>query len=246
MSRYKLVAKQPTFIYRVTGLGYAAGYKIAQRVYKFGGQPYFRDVIDRSSAKPYFTDAFGAKWGKMVIHATAGSLTGMGEVVSNEFTRPYVLPRFLKVDHIRFDRFPQVLLPLDVLKIKMQTNPEAFRGRGIVKLISDEGIASLYKGWGWTMGRNAPGSFAVSEGRRLSFGTRILSNFRYFSCSEVPLSRRSTFSSFPTTRKLPGVKVSFILDQSAGDSVLIRFNRLFQTSLLLLPVPSPRSLSPHH
>jgi hypothetical protein len=37
-----------------------------------------------------------------------------------------------------------------VLKIKMQTNPEAFRGRGIVKLISDEGIASLYKGWGWT------------------------------------------------------------------------------------------------
>jgi hypothetical protein len=57
----------------------------------------------------------------------------------------------------------QVLLPLDVLKIKMQTNPEAFRGRGIVKLISDEGIASLYKGWGWTMGRNAPGSFAVSE-----------------------------------------------------------------------------------
>jgi hypothetical protein len=64
------------------GLGYAAGYKIAQRVYKFGGQPYFRDVIDRSSAKPYFTDAFGAKWGKMIIHATAGSLTGMGEVVS--------------------------------------------------------------------------------------------------------------------------------------------------------------------
>lgn len=119
------------------GLGYAAGYKIAQRVYKFGGQPYFRDVIDRSSAKPYFTDAFGAKWGKMVIHATAGSLTGMGEVV---------------------------LLPLDVLKIKMQTNPEAFRGRGIVKLISDEGIASLYKGWGWTMGRNAPGSFALFGG----------------------------------------------------------------------------------
>lgn len=64
------------------GLGYAAGYKIAQRVYKFGGQPYFRDVIDRSSLKPYFTQAFGDKWGKMVIHATAGSLTGMGEVVS--------------------------------------------------------------------------------------------------------------------------------------------------------------------
>lgn len=45
----------------------------------------------------------------------------------------------------------------------MQTNPEAFKGRGIVKLITEEGIGSLYKGWGWTMGRNAPGSFAVSS-----------------------------------------------------------------------------------
>lgn len=43
----------------------------------------------------------------------------------------------------------------------MQTNPEAFRGRGLLKLISDEGVGSLYRGWGWTMARNAPGSFAV-------------------------------------------------------------------------------------
>lgn len=117
------------------GLGYAAGYKVAQRVYKFGGQPYFRDVIDKSPAKAHFENAFGAKTGKMMIHATAGSLTGIGEVV---------------------------LLPLDVLKIKMQTNPDALRGRGLVKLVTEEGIASLYRGWGWTMARNAPGSFAVS------------------------------------------------------------------------------------
>lgn len=56
-----------------------------------------------------------------------------------------------------------VLLPLDVLKIKMQTNPDALKGRGIVKLLTEEGIAPLYRGWGWTMARNAPGSFAVSE-----------------------------------------------------------------------------------
>jgi hypothetical protein len=56
-----------------------------------------------------------------------------------------------------------VLLPLDVLKIKMQTNPDALRGRGFFKLITDEGIASLYRGWGWTMARNAPGSFAVGS-----------------------------------------------------------------------------------
>ena len=54
-----------------------------------------------------------------------------------------------------------VLLPLDVLKIKRQTNPDAFRGRGIFRIIKDEGFG-LYRGWGWTAARNAPGSFAVS------------------------------------------------------------------------------------
>jgi len=52
------------------------------------------------------------------------------------------------------------LLPLDVLKIKRQTNPEAFRGRGLFRIVRDEGFA-LYRGWEWTAARNAPGSFAV-------------------------------------------------------------------------------------
>jgi len=124
------------FLSLFPGLGYAAGYKIAQRVYKFGGQPYFRDLIDKNAGGS-FRETFGSKWGGMMMHATAGSLTGIGEVV---------------------------LLPLDVLKIKMQTNPDAVRGRGIVKLISDEGVGSLYRGWGWTMARNAPGSFALFGG----------------------------------------------------------------------------------
>ena len=68
------------------------------------------------------------------MHATAGSLIGIGEIV---------------------------LLPLDVLKIKRQTNPEAFRGRGVFRIVADEGIG-LYRGAGWTAARNAPGSFAVS------------------------------------------------------------------------------------
>ncbi len=55
-----------------------------------------------------------------------------------------------------------VLLPLDVLKIKRQTNPEAFRGRGVLRIVRDEGFG-LYRGWGWTAARNAPGSFAVSH-----------------------------------------------------------------------------------
>ncbi len=53
-----------------------------------------------------------------------------------------------------------VLLPLDALKIKRQVNPEAFRGRGVVRIFLEEGT-TLYRGWGWTIARNAPGSFAV-------------------------------------------------------------------------------------
>ncbi|KAF4578294.1 Mitochondrial GTP/GDP carrier protein 1 [Pleurotus pulmonarius] len=114
------------------GLGYAAGYKVAQRVYKFGGQPWFNDLINKHY-KTQFTNTFGERKGKMMMQATAGSLTGIGEVV---------------------------LLPLDALKIKRQVNPEAFRGRGFLRIFMEEGT-TLYRGWGWTMARNAPGSFAL-------------------------------------------------------------------------------------
>ncbi|KNZ71864.1 Putative mitochondrial carrier protein YHM1/SHM1 [Termitomyces sp. J132] len=114
------------------GLGYAAGYKVAQRVYKFGGQPWFNDIINKHY-KTNFTNTFGERKGKLMMQATAGSLTGIGEVV---------------------------LLPLDALKIKRQVNPEAFRGRGVVRIFLEEGT-TLYRGWGWTMARNAPGSFSL-------------------------------------------------------------------------------------
>lgn len=120
------------FLSLFPGLGYAAGYKVSQRIYKFGGQPWFNDIISRNY-KDNFTRLFGERKGKMLIQATAGSLTGIGEVV---------------------------LLPLDALKIKRQVNPEAFRGRGVVRIFMEEGT-TLYRGWGWTMARNAPGSFAL-------------------------------------------------------------------------------------
>lgn len=120
------------FLSLFPGLGYAAGYKVAQRIYKFGGQPWFNDIITRNY-KNGFTRAFGERNGKLMMQATAGSLTGIGEVV---------------------------LLPLDVLKIKRQTNPEAFRGRGFLRIFAEEG-KTLYRGWGWTMARNAPGSFSL-------------------------------------------------------------------------------------
>ena len=73
---------------------------------------------------------------KTVSIDTADSLIGIGEII---------------------------LLPLDVLKIKRQTNPEAFRGRGVIRIIADEGMG-LYRGAGWTAARNAPGSFALFGG----------------------------------------------------------------------------------
>ena len=99
---------------------------------KFGGQPFVNDALD-GRFKQQFINIFGAKNGQAMTHATAGSLIGIGEIV---------------------------LLPLDVLKIKRQTNPEAFRNRGFARIVRDEGWA-LYRGWNWTAARNAPGSFAV-------------------------------------------------------------------------------------
>ncbi|KAG9384728.1 Guanine nucleotide transporter [Pyrenophora tritici-repentis] len=123
------------FLSLFPGLGYAAAYKILQRVYKFGGQPFVRDYLAQHHGGS-FDRAFGKGNGKAIMHATAGSIIGIGEIV---------------------------LLPLDVLKIKRQTNPEAFRGRGLIRIISDEGFG-LYRGWGWTAARNAPGSFALFGG----------------------------------------------------------------------------------
>lgn len=118
------------------GLGYAAVYKVLQRVYKYGGQPFVNEFLNKHY-KADFDNAFGEKTGKALRSATAGSMIGIGEII---------------------------LLPLDVLKIKRQTNPESFRGRGFIKILKDEGIFNLYRGWGWTAARNAPGSFALFGG----------------------------------------------------------------------------------
>lgn len=123
------------FVSLFPGLGYAAGYKILQRIYKYSGQPIVKDYLSLHHGDK-FDRLFGKGTGKAMMYATAGSLVGIGEIV---------------------------LLPLDVLKIKRQTNPEAFRGRGLFKIIADEKF-NLYRGWGWTAARNAPGSFALFGG----------------------------------------------------------------------------------
>lgn len=110
------------------GFGYGAGYKVLQRTYKFGGQPFVKDWITRNF-KENFESAFGKRHGKTIMYATAGSIMGVGEIV---------------------------LLPLDVLKIKAQTAPETLKGRGVLQIVKEEGL-NLYKGGAWTAARNAPG-----------------------------------------------------------------------------------------
>ncbi|TFJ82755.1 hypothetical protein NSK_005948 [Nannochloropsis salina CCMP1776] len=117
------------------GVTFGAAYKVLQRAYKFGGQPFVRDFLTQHYQEN-FENAVGKKNGKTMIYATAGSIMGVGEIV---------------------------LLPLDVLKIKAQTNPEAFKGRGLFKIFAEEGWG-LYRGATWTAARNAPGSFALFGG----------------------------------------------------------------------------------
>lgn len=119
--------------------------KVLQRIYKYGGQPFVRDYLAANHGST-FDNAFGKGTGKAIMNATAGSIIGVGEIV---------------------------LLPLDVLKIKRQTNPEAFRGRGLFKIVKDEGFG-LYRGWGWTAARNAPGSFAVRSLHNRSPGLKLI------------------------------------------------------------------------
>lgn len=117
------------------GIGFGAVYKILQRVYKFGGQPLVKDRLTIAYGTE-FEQRFGRENGRTLLSASAGSMIGIGEVL---------------------------LLPLDALKVKAQTAPEQLKGRGVVDIFTKEGFG-LYRGAGWTVARNAPGSFALFGG----------------------------------------------------------------------------------
>ena len=102
-------------------------------------QPFVKENIKKNYGDS-FTSVFGKKTGATMISAVSGSIMGVGEIA---------------------------LLPLDVLKIKAQTNPESLAGKGVVSIFQQEGFA-LYRGWGWTAARNAPGSFSLFGGAALA------------------------------------------------------------------------------
>jgi hypothetical protein len=98
------------------GIGFGFVYKILQRMYKFGGQPYMYEYLSthHSATIP----------NKSTRQAVAGSILGVGEVV---------------------------LLPLDILKIKAQTNPKVLAGRSVASLVrtgnhqlSSKGVSTFF------------------------------------------------------------------------------------------------------
>lgn len=108
------------------GFSVGAAYKISQRAYVWGGQPFVKELLK----KQYKVHG---RSGKTACDALAGAMMGMGEVA---------------------------LLPLGVLKIKAQTNPE-YRAQGMMRLLQEQSFRTLYAGWQWTIARNVPGSFAL-------------------------------------------------------------------------------------
>ena len=72
------------FLSLFPGLGYAAGYKVSQRIYKFGGQPWFNDLI-KKNYKDNFTNVFGERNGKLMMQATAGRCVRLAPIPSFSF-----------------------------------------------------------------------------------------------------------------------------------------------------------------
>ncbi len=124
---------QKQFFSLYPGLTFAVTYKIAQRIYKFGGQPFIRDLLYGSSFHANLRTRFSEKRSRVILDATAGVLVGVGEVM---------------------------LLPMDIMKIKAQTNPEAIANRSMFKIIAQE-RGKLFAGASWTLMRNIPGSLAL-------------------------------------------------------------------------------------
>jgi len=128
------------------GLGFAMPYKISQITYKFGGQSLVCDRM-RESLGPQLTAAFGKNTGTDLLNACSGGIVGAGEVI---------------------------ILPLDILRIKAQTNPQALKD-GLALNINT--LAGLYRGWEFTASRNMLGYFTLFGTNSVVY-TRILGKER--------------------------------------------------------------------
>lgn len=123
-------SKEPSLLKRYvslySGVSWAMLYKIMQRGYKLGGQSQVHHYL-KDHHDEHFENLFGSNKNYM-MHLFSGSLLGAGEVV---------------------------LLPLDALKIKYQTNKATYQNANILEIMRAE---NLYKGLSFTITRNVIGS----------------------------------------------------------------------------------------
>jgi hypothetical protein len=112
-------------------------YKVLQFTYKFSFQPEVAKFIKKSETDKFASKILPTSLVNPFVQAIAGAITGAFEVI---------------------------FLPLDMVKIKKQNNPE-LKKTSSVRIISQEyksnGLQGLYKSAGITIARNIPGSAAL-------------------------------------------------------------------------------------
>eukprot|EP01066_Platyproteum_vivax_P015289 Platyproteum_vivax@DN6775_c0_g1_i1.p1 len=123
------------------GFFIAAAYKISQRSFQFGGQPYFKDFLHTGGLQDTMLKNYGPVWGKVWLSATAGALIGVGEII---------------------------FVPINLLKIKCQTEPSAMGGKTALQNLCSHSVPELFRGGLWATTRNVPGAFALFGTAELS------------------------------------------------------------------------------
>ena len=130
-------ASKSSFRKRVGGLypgaNVATGYTVCSRAYKFGTQPILKGVLEEKCGSQFRT-RFDRSNAEIMLNGAAGSLCGVGEVV---------------------------FLPLDTIKVKSQLQCDDLKKKSLSRVFLEAGPAKLYRGVGWAVARNAPGSFVL-------------------------------------------------------------------------------------
>ncbi|TPX62239.1 hypothetical protein CcCBS67573_g08848 [Chytriomyces confervae] len=167
---FKDAANQSTFVkYKslFPGVGFAAGYKVMQRMYKFSGQRYVRDYL-QNNHQSSFKSMFGDNW-KTMMHATAGR--GATWTAARNAPGSFALfggSAFVKEHMFNLSDYNQatffqnfcasiggafaslaVSSPLDVIKTRIQARSAESAESGWVilsQMVKNEGFGSFFKG----------------------------------------------------------------------------------------------------
>jgi hypothetical protein len=167
------------------GIKFGAYYKLCQRTGAYGLQPFLFDHVHRNYHEG-FTQWVGSKRARNVEFATAAAITGTAEVVFLPLDTLKILAQtnpdrcvFICVYmYVCVCVCVCVVLPRSFAHLYIfvytytytythtHTHTNSLRGRSFFQVVQQEGLR-LYRGAGWTMARNFPGSFCLFGGSAL-------------------------------------------------------------------------------